>query len=139
MSITAMVKQRPPSPAPSNGGELQYGLHHVVQHNAATHYHPQQYTFDESGYVQSGTNASYGSPAPGHLMADQYGRVLYRGAYRETNDVGLGIQYVSGITLRLALVDQRWIDIMLRADSRAQCITETITMDITVPLLNSRM
>ncbi|KAA6410868.1 MAG: hypothetical protein FRX48_05178 [Lasallia pustulata] len=93
MSITAMVKQGPPSPAPSNGGELQYGLHHLVQHNAATHYQPQQYTFEDAGYVQSGTNTSYGSPPSGHLMADQYGRVLYRGPYRESNDVGLGIQY----------------------------------------------
>lgn len=139
MSITAVVKQRPPSPAPSNGGELQYGLHHLVQHNAAIHYQPQQYTFEEAGYAHSGTNASYGSPPSGHLMADQYGRVLYHGAYRESNDVGLGIQYVCDIPLTLAFGNLWWINYMLRADMKALCITKTTTTNITVPLQNSTM
>lgn len=134
-----MVKQGPPSPAPSNGGELQYGLHHLVQHNAATHYQPQQYPFEDAGYVQSGTNTSYGSPPSGHLMADQYGRVLYRGPYRESNDVGLGIQYVCCRPLRLASGNLWLINNMLRADMKAQRITKTTTVDITVPLQTGRM
>ncbi|KAI9776417.1 MAG: hypothetical protein M1835_005522 [Candelina submexicana] len=104
MSVAAMVKQRPPSPPPSNGGELQYGLHHLVEHNANTQYEPNQYDFNEGSQYNSGQYSSYNSPAsmyadqrPADLvngyMEQQYGGSNYLEGYHDPDDLGLRIQF----------------------------------------------
>ena len=101
-----MVKQQPPSPAPSNNGELQYGLHHLVQHNSHLRYQADRYDAEDGRYVHSDPKrmdiltpelqTAYGSPAAGQYGGQQYVTGPYEGIYQDSNDVGLGIQFVSG-------------------------------------------
>ena len=91
-----MVKQRPPSPAPSNNGEFQYGLHHLVQHNSNLRYQADRFDADDGGYVHSEPLTAYGSPAAGQYLGQQYVAGPYEGVYQDSSDVGLGIQFVSG-------------------------------------------
>lgn len=91
-----MVKQQPPSPAPSNNAELQYGLHHLVHHNSNLRYQAERYEADDGRYVHSEPQTAYGSPAAGQYPGQQYVAGPYEGVYQDSNDVGLGIQFVSG-------------------------------------------
>ncbi|KAF4540374.1 Hmg box protein [Lasiodiplodia theobromae] len=88
-----MMQRHPPTP-PSVPAELQYELHHLVQHNANT---PYKYEIDESQYAHSGAQSAYASPgsvqhpqASGPYMSPQYNVSSYPEPHGQ-NEVGLGI------------------------------------------------
>ncbi|OJD37714.1 hmg box protein [Diplodia corticola] len=88
-----MVQRHPPTP-PSVPVELQYELHHLVQHNANTSY---KYELDESQYEHSRAQSTYASPGPlqhpqatGPYMSPQYNVSSYPDPHGQ-NEVGLGI------------------------------------------------
>lgn len=92
-----MMQRHPPTP-PSVPAELQYELHHLVQHNANT---PYKYEIDESQYAHSGAQSAYASPgsvqhpqASGPYMSPQYNVSSYPEPHGQ-NEVGLGISMVS--------------------------------------------
>ena len=74
-----------PGTSMSEAGELQYGLQQLAHHNAAPHLPPEQYAFDDSDFAPSGPNSVYGTPEPGNLVLDQYGRG-YNGGYVDQYD-----------------------------------------------------
>lgn len=87
-----MVQRHPPTP-PSVPAELQYELHHLVQHNVNT---PYKYD-DESHYAQSAAQSAYASPGQVHhqqsgapYMSPQYHVSSYPEAHAQ-NEIGLGI------------------------------------------------
>ncbi|KAL0260832.1 hypothetical protein SLS55_004524 [Diplodia seriata] len=92
-----MMQRHPPTP-PSVPAELQYELHHLVQHNAST---PYKYEVDESQYENSRAQSTYASPGPlqhpqasGPYMSPQYNVSSYPEPHGQ-NEVGLGISMVS--------------------------------------------
>ncbi|KAL1624008.1 hypothetical protein SLS56_007990 [Neofusicoccum ribis] len=92
-----MVQRHPPTP-PNVPAELQYDLHHLVQHNAST---PYKYDVDESQYAHSQAQSAYASPGPMHHQQSggQYTNPQYNvSSYPEPhgqNEVGLGISMQS--------------------------------------------
>lgn len=86
-----------PSPTPSS--ELQYGLHHLVDHNTSPQYEWQ----DDSGYIyQSQPSSSYASPSlmphsfsPPATHPYMHSPLMQSASYGED---GLGIQYAQSPT-----------------------------------------
>jgi hypothetical protein len=98
-----MTTQQAPTPPPGNA-ELQYGLHHLVQHNNSL---PYGYEGGDDGqpYLHSGQQSSaYSSPVP-HMsdlrqhQPDQYLGQHYQGSpFSEIQGspvIGMPVQYVS--------------------------------------------
>jgi hypothetical protein len=102
LKTTVMTAQQPPTPPPGNA-ELQYGLHHLVQHN-----NNMPYRFDgDDGlqYISSGpASSAYSSPVPQHLAdlrhhhSDQYLPHHYHGSpfsdMQGSPEMGMPVQYV---------------------------------------------
>lgn len=112
-----MVQRHPPTP-PSVPAELQYELHHLVQHNANT---PYKYD-DESHYAQSAAQSAYASPGPIHhqqsgapYMSPQYNVSSYPEAHAQ-NEIGLGISMVSGFDYNSFLA------IIFELSKKPQCL-----------------
>lgn len=96
MSTTTMSKHEPPSPAPSGTTELQYGLHHLVQHNANFQHQADQYGADDGAYLNSEPRTRYGTPDPSRYVENQLGMgTSYEGTYQNPGDPGLGVPFVS--------------------------------------------
>lgn len=98
MEAAIMVKQHPPTP-PNGNIELQYGLHHLVNHNVGPDYH---HDYQEAQYL-SRQGSAYGSPAPmmqelGSQQSDDHfqNQQFQSGPYPDPHSgaFGLGIQYV---------------------------------------------
>jgi len=70
------------------------GIQQLAQHNIATRYGGEQYTFDRNGYPLSGSNSAYSTPEPGNLMVDQFGRT-YNGPFVDHYQEVLEAQTVS--------------------------------------------
>lgn len=92
-----MVQRHPPTP-PSVPAELQYDLHHLVQHNTNT---PYKYDVDESQYAQPTAQSAYATPGPiqhqqsvGLYMSPHYNVSSYPDAHGQS-EIGLGISIVS--------------------------------------------
>jgi len=71
-----MIQQQPPTPGGSS--ELEYGLHHLVQHNASA-----SFQHGMEGYLHARQPSGYGSP----------GQMQYPDLH-DPAEVGLGIQFV---------------------------------------------
>lgn len=86
-----MTDKRAPTP-PSNGAELQYGLHDLIPHNADVSY---MYNLGEGQYFPSNLESAFVSseavPRNNYLIS-QYGVSQYPEMHG--NSDGLGIQYV---------------------------------------------
>jgi hypothetical protein len=98
MKAVTMVQQHPPTP-PSGNIELQYDLHHLVNHNTGHHYH---HDYREAQYLGR-QGSAYGSPCPmmqevglqqsgEHFQTQQFESGLYPDPHG--GEFGLGIQYV---------------------------------------------
>jgi hypothetical protein len=97
----ATMVQKPPTP-PNGSAELQYGLHHLVQHNAGRSL---QYDGGDAQYL-SRQGSHFNSPAPmfhdisSQNSIDHFSNQHFDvGGYPEPHghDMGLGIHYVSSM------------------------------------------
>lgn len=104
MKAVTMVQQHPPTP-PSGNIELQYGLHHLINHNTGHHCH---HDHREAQYLNR-QGSTYGSPSPmmqevGSQQSSEHFQIqqFESGPYLDPHggEFGLGIQYVR----------PRWID-----------------------------
>ncbi|KAF2189624.1 hypothetical protein K469DRAFT_683039 [Zopfia rhizophila CBS 207.26] len=92
MKSETVVQQHPPTP-PNVTVELQYGLHHIAQHNAERNYLYDESQLHGSAYVSPGHVVHEGIPQDSaQHFQDQH---VERGHYAEPHgpDFGLEIQY----------------------------------------------
>lgn len=54
--------------------EGQHEFQQLMQHNTTANFPHEPYILENSAYVRSGTNSSYGTPEPGNLLLEHFGR-----------------------------------------------------------------
>lgn len=98
MSVTAMVKQPPPTPPMADGRQLQDGFGHLLQQNTRTEHQASTYALDNNPYMPSGTTSFDNSPEPdmGQWYVDQFGNKSFH-FYQEQNNLSVDMSFVSCI------------------------------------------
>lgn len=89
-----MGNHHPPSPPLSDGLELQYGLHHLQQHNAAMQYQLNSSGIENGIYLPSRAHTELSSPEPRQILVDEHAANPYHNGFPSQHDSHIGIHYV---------------------------------------------
>lgn len=89
-----MGNHHPPSPPLSDGIELQYGLHHLQQHNAAMQYQPNSYGTENGVYLPSRARTEHSTPEPRQLLVDEHAANPYHPGFSSQHDSHIRVPYV---------------------------------------------
>lgn len=91
-----MQQQHVPLQNPRNA--YPYNFRHLQANAPGTQYDKAN-AAENRPYMNSRPNTTFDSPEPHHVQIGQYGAPDFQGSYHNPYNIGLGIQYVSAISL----------------------------------------